>query len=513
MDESLFAQMRTAMPEGNRPFLRTADGRHFSYDDMLMRSAQFANSLHAAGVRPGDRLAVQVEKSAEALLLYLACLRAGAIYVPLNPAYTPAETSWFLADSEPICFVAAPEKAETIQTLLGDPTALLTLGDDGRAGSLTECAGSVASGFDDAMRAGDDVAAILYTSGTTGRPKGAMLTQRNLASNALVLRDLWQFSRSDVLLHALPLYHTHGLFTATNTSMMAGASMILLPRFDLDRILAHLPEATTMMGVPTFYTRLLADSRLDRARVAHMRLFISGSAPLLPETHRAWLDRTGHAILERYGMTETGMIASNPCDGERIAGTVGLPLPGVELRVADPQEGSPLPSGQVGMIELRGPNVFKSYWRKPDGTAAAFREDGFFVTGDLGTIDSSGYLRIAGRVTDLVISGGFNVYPREIETEIDALTGVAESAVIGLPHPDIGEGVTAIVVLRDGAALGEADLLSALGSALPDTNCQGACCSPVSSHAMPWEKYRRTFCARATAISIGGDEERETCHD
>jgi malonyl-CoA/methylmalonyl-CoA synthetase len=463
MDEGLFAQMRTAMPEGGRPFLRTSDGRQFSYDDMLVRSGQFANCLHAAGLRPGDRLAVQVEKSAETLLLYLACLRTGAIYVPLNPAYTPAETSYFVADAEPICFVAAPSKTETIQTLLGDSTALLTLGDDGRAGSLMERAGSMASGFENAVRAADDVAAILYTSGTTGRPKGAMLTQRNLASNAVALCDLWRFSPRDVLLHALPLYHTHGLFAATNTSMMAGASMILLPRFDLDEVFAHLPETTTMMGVPTFYTRLLADSRLARARVAHMRLFISGSAPLLPETHRAWLDCTGHAILERYGMTETGMIASNPCDGVRVAGTVGLPLPGVELRIADPQDGSPLPSGQVGMIDLRGPNVSKGYWRKPEQTAAALREDGFFVTGDLGTIDSLGYLRIAGRVTDLVISGGFNVYPREIEAEIEALPGVAESAVIGLPHPDIGEGVTAIVVLRDGAALGEADLLSALG--------------------------------------------------
>jgi len=432
MYEGLFAQMRAAMPEGNQPFLRTPDGRLLSYADMLACSGQFANCLDAAGLRPGDRLAVQVEKSVASLLLYLACLRTGAIYVPLNPAYTPAEMSYFLADAEPACVVAAPGKAAATRSLIRDNSVLLTLGDDGRAGSFVERARSMWSDFRDAVRAGDDVAAILYTSGTTGRPKGAMLTQRNLASNALALRDLWRFSPRDVLLHALPLFHTHGLFTATNTSMMAGASMILLPRFDVDEVFAHLPEATTMMGVPTFYTRLLADSRLARARVAHMRLFISGSAPLLPETHRAWLDRTGHAILERYGMTETNMIASNPYEGQRIAGTVGLPLPGVDLRIADPQDGSPLPSRQVGMIELRGPNIFKGYWRKPEQTAAALREDGFFVTGDLGTIDSSGYVRIAGRVTDLVISGGFNVYPREIETAIDALTGVAESAVIGL---------------------------------------------------------------------------------
>ncbi len=454
------------MPEGNRPFLRTPDGRRFSYDEMLIRSGQLANCLHASGLRPGDRLAVQVEKSAEALFLYLACLRTGAIYLPLNPAYTPAEMSYFLADAEPACVVAAPGKAAATRSLIRDNSVLLILGDDGRAGSLVERARSMSGDFHDAVRAADDLAAILYTSGTTGRPKGAMLTQRNLASNALALRDLWQFSRSDVLLHALPLYHTHGLFTAINTSMMAGACMILLPRFDLDRILAHLPEATAMMGVPTFYTRLLGDSRLTRACVAHMRLFVSGSAPLLPETHRMWFERTGHAILERYGMTETGMIASNPCDGERIAGTVGLPLPEVELRVADPQKGSPLPSGQVGMIELRGPNVFKGYWRKPEETAAAFRDDGFFVTGDLGAIDSSGYLRIAGRVTDLVISGGFNVYPSEIEAEIDALPGVVESAVIGVAHPDLGEGVTAIVVARSAAELREADVLAALGERL-----------------------------------------------
>jgi malonyl-CoA/methylmalonyl-CoA synthetase len=458
--------MRTAMPESSRPFLRVPDGRLLSYGDMLGRSGQFANCLNAEGLRPGDRLAVQVEKSAEALLLYLACLRTGAIYVPLNPACTPTEMSYFLADAEPACLVAAPEKAVGIQVLLCDDCAFLTLGEDGCTGSLMARANSMSTDFPDVVRTGEDLAAILYTSGTTGRPKGAMLTHNNLASNAFALRNLWRFSERDALLHALPLFHTHGLFTATNTSMMAGASMILLPKFDPESVLAHLSEATTMMGVPTFYTRLLADSRLSRARVAHMRLFISGSAPLLPETHRAWIERTGHTILERYGMTETGMIASNPCEGERIAGTVGLPLPGVELRIADPQDGAPLPSGQAGMIELRGPNVFKGYWRKPEQTAAAFRNDGFFITGDLGTIDSSRYLRIVGRVTDLVISGGFNVYPKEIESEIDSLPGVAESAVIGVPHPDLGEGVTAIVILKDDSQLGEAGLLLALGERL-----------------------------------------------
>jgi malonyl-CoA/methylmalonyl-CoA synthetase len=465
-DEGLFARLKAAMPDGGRAFLRTPDGATFSYADMLARSGQFANCLAATGVRPGDRVAVQVEKSAEALFLYLACLRAGAIYVPINPGCTTAELSHFIADAEPACVVARPAILTSIESRPGIRTTFLTLGDDGRSGLLVECSVAAAEMFRDIPRADNDLAAILYTSGTTGRSKGAMLTQRNLASNALVLRDLWRFSASDVLLHALPIYHTHGLFTAINTIMMAGASMVFLPKFDVDRIFAHLPAATTLMGVPTFYTRMLADPRLSRARVAHMRLFVSGSAPLLSETHRAWLERTGHAILERYGMTETSMIASNPYDGARIAGTVGLPLPGVELRIADPKTGRGRPRGEVGMIELRGPGVFGGYWRKPEQTEQAFREGGYFITGDLGTIDAQGYLRIVGREKDLVISGGLNVYPGEIEVEIDAIAGVAESAVIGVPHPDYGEAVTAIVVPKDDAGLDEGRILCALGARL-----------------------------------------------
>jgi len=467
IDSGLFAQMRTAMPEGACAFLRTADARDISYADMLARSGQFANCLTAAGLRTGDRLAVQVEKSAEALLLYLACLRVGAIFLPLNPSYVPAEMEYFLDDAGPACVVVAPEKESAIATIAkrGSST-LLTLGNDGRTGSVIGRARNMPEDFRDVARAPDDVAAILYTSGTTGRPKGAMLSQDNLASNALALRDLWRFSRADVLLHALPLYHTHGLFTATNTMLMAGASMILLPKFDVGEVLACLPQATAMMGVPTFYTRLLEDPRLTRGKAAHMRLFVCGSAPLLPETHRTWLARTGHAIVERYGMTETNMIASNPYDGERIAGTVGLPLPGVEIRIADPEGGAALPAGRIGMIELRGPNVFKGYWRKADQTKSAFREDGFFITGDLGKIDAFGVLHIVGRAKDLVISGGLNIYPREIEAEIDTVAGVVESAVIGVPHSDFGEAVTAIVVRSEGSTLREADVLAALSSRL-----------------------------------------------
>jgi malonyl-CoA/methylmalonyl-CoA synthetase len=465
-EEGLFAAIRAAMPDRARVFLRFGDGRILTYGDMLARSGQFASLFRSIGVRPGDRLAAQVEKSPEALLVYLACLRMGAIYLPLNPAYTPAEMEYFLGDAEPTCVVVSSAKQSVTKRLLRDGIALLNLAKDGRSGSLVERARGMQAAFHDVPRSGDDLAAILYTSGTTDRSKGAMLTQRNLASNARALCELWRFTRADVLLHALPIYHTHGLFTATNTILLAGASMILLPKFDNDEIFAQLPHATAMMGVPTFYTRMLADRRLERRAVAHMRLFVSGSAPLLAETHRAWTARTGQAILERYGMTETNMIASNPYDGERIAGTVGFPLPDVELRIADPETGAPLAAGEIGSIELRGPNVFKGYWRKPEQTTSAFRADGFFITGDLGTFDERGDLRIVGRAKDLVISGGFNIYPREVETEIDALPGVLESAVIGAPHPDLGEAVAAIVVREPGSAIAEDEVLAALSDSL-----------------------------------------------
>jgi malonyl-CoA/methylmalonyl-CoA synthetase len=466
-DDGLFAQLRAAMPAGDHACLRTTDGRDFNYGDVLAHSARLAHCLVRIGIKPGDRIASQVDKSPEALFLYFASLRAGAVFLPLNPAYTPTETEYFLRDAAPACLAVAPEKETSIATFAQQSAVtVMTLGADGRAGTLVARARDMPDDFDDVPRAGDDLAAILYTSGTTGRSKGALLTQQNLASNARALRDLWRFTGTDVLLHALPLYHTHGLFTATNTILLAGAAMILLPKFESTEVLAHLPASTTMMGVPTFYTRLLGNAGLTREAVSHMRLFISGSAPLSAETHRAWLARTGHAILERYGMTETSMIASNPYDGERVPGAVGFPLPGVELRIAEPKSGAALEPGEVGMIELRGPNVCKGYWRNAEQTAAAFRADGFFITGDLGSIDAKGVLRIAGRAKDLVISGGLNIYPKEIEAEIDVIEGVVESAVIGVAHPDLGEAVTAFVVRKEGAVIDEAEILAALGPRL-----------------------------------------------
>ncbi|MDX1576564.1 MAG: AMP-binding protein, partial [Kiloniellales bacterium] len=339
------------------------------------------------------------------------------------------------------------------------------LGPEG-AGSLAEAANGAEEPFADVPRGADDLAAILYTSGTTGRSKGAMLTHGNLTSNAEALVEAWRFTQDDVLLHALPIFHTHGLFVATNVTLLSGASMILLPGFDLDEILRLLPQATTMMGVPTFYTRLLSRPDFDRDLVAHMRLFVSGSAPLSAETHKAFEARTGHAILERYGMTETNMNTSNPYDGARRPGTVGFPLPGVEIRIADRDSGKALPPGEVGMIEVRGPNVFKGYWRMPDKTAAEFRDDGFFITGDLGMVDAEGYLSIVGRDKDLIISGGYNVYPAEVENALNALEGVADSAVIGAPHPDFGEAVTAVVVPGGGPPPSEQDIRAALSAEL-----------------------------------------------
>jgi len=461
MNENLFT--RFAAPQRNKTFLKVPDGGAISYAASFAAAARFAQVLARAGVKKGDRVAVQVEKSPEALFLYLACLRAGAVYLPLNPAYTPAELSYFIADAEPALFVAAPQNEVLIKTIFAGP--VLTLADDGSGGSLIALAANEAPDFEDVAVQKHDLAAILYTSGTTGRSKGAMLSHGNLWSNASVLKELWRFGENDVLLHALPVFHIHGLFVATNVALAAGAAMIFLPKFDPDAVLAAMPDATVMMGVPTYYVRLLKDARLSRDVTAGMRLFISGSAPLLSETHREWRERTGHAILERYGMTETGMNTSNPYDAERLPGSVGFALPGTELRIAD-ENGAPLPQGEIGMIEVRGPNVFQGYWRMPDKTRAEFRPDGFFITGDLGLIDSNGYVHISGRGKDLIISGGLNVYPKEVESLIDAMDGVAESAVVGLPHADFGEAVTAFVVSKDGARLDEKQVLEKLAGHL-----------------------------------------------
>ncbi|PSC04043.1 malonyl-CoA synthase [Alsobacter soli] len=463
MSDNLFALVRERIADPAKLFIETSDGRRFTYGDMLALSAQLAHALKGRGVQVGDRVAVQVEKSAEAIMLYLACLRVGAIYLPLNTAYTLAELEYFIGDAEPRVVVASPKNGPAIGELAGrlGVAATETLGTAGD-GSLMDLARGQPTDFDDVPRAKDDLAAILYTSGTTGRSKGAMLTHWNLTSNALTLVDYWRFTADDVLLHALPIFHTHGLFVATNTILMANASMLFLPKLDADEIMRLLPRATCMMGVPTFYVRLLQEPRLNREATAHIRLFVSGSAPLLADTHRAWSERTGHAILERYGMTETNMSTSNPYDGDRVPGTVGFPLPGVELRVVNPETGEKLPDGDVGMIEVKGPNVFKGYWRMPEKTAAEFRPDGFFITGDLGKVDERGYVHIVGRGKDLVITGGYNVYPKEVETEIDSIPGVVESAVIGVPHPDFGEGVTAVVVVPKGSALTEKDVLGRL---------------------------------------------------
>jgi malonyl-CoA/methylmalonyl-CoA synthetase len=463
MSDNLFETIRARISDPGKALLDLPGGRSISYGDMLALTGRIANILALHGVEPGDRVAVQVEKTPENLMLYLAVLRAGAVYLPLNTAYTLAELDYFIGDAEPKLVVCDPAKRDGLAPVAErhGVAAVHTLDAKGR-GSLMDAALQAPAEFADVPREAGDLAAILYTSGTTGRSKGAMLTHRNLASNAEVLVDYWRFGKDDVLLHALPIYHTHGLFVASNTLMLAGGTMLFLQKFDADEVMRLLPRATAMMGVPTFYTRLLQRPDLDRSTCGHMRLFVSGSAPLLAETHREFEARTGHAILERYGMTETSMNTSNPYDGDRIAGTVGFPLPGVEARIADAETGRELPPEEIGVIEVRGPNVFSGYWRMPEKTASEFRPDGFFITGDVGKIDRRGYVHIVGRAKDLIITGGFNVYPKEVESEIDDLPGVVESAVIGCPHPDFGEGVTAVVVRQPGAALDETTLLAAL---------------------------------------------------
>lgn len=465
MNENFFTALRANFPDSACCFIETGNGNIFTYGDMLLRSAQYANALVGLGVKPGDRVAVQVEKSIESLMLYLGAIRAGAAFLPLNTAYTMAELDYFLGDAEPALVVCRSAMESDVGAVRGE-AALETLGDGGMGGTLLALADMASDSFDDAVCRAGDLAAILYTSGTTGRAKGAMLSHGNLTSNAKALFEVWAFTADDRLLHALPIYHTHGLFTATNTVLAAGASMIFLPGFDAGEVAGLLPRATVMMGVPTFYSRLLQCDQLIKDALTHMRLFISGSAPLSPEVHSEFEKRTGHTILERYGLTETGMNTSNPYEGARRAGTVGFALPGVEIRIADPETGKDLEQGEVGSIEVRGPNVFSGYWRMPEKTREEFREDGFFITGDLGMIDDHGYMNIVGRDKDLIISGGFNVYPAEIEAAIDAITGVAESAVIGAPHPDFGEGVVAVVARNSGQSLEEEDIVSSLGSVL-----------------------------------------------
>lgn len=444
-----------------RVFLELHDSREITFGNANRLSAQLANRLHDLGLQPGDRVTAQVDKSYHAVILYLACLRAGIVFHPLNTAYTLNELDHFLRDARPALFVCSTERAIEAREAAGRHAvrSVLTLEADG-SGSLWENVSSCRDTFETAHRAEDDTALLIYTSGTTGRPKGAMITHRNVSSNMRSLISCWDWQSQDVLLHVLPLFHVHGLCVGLHLPLAAGSRVVFQPDFSVRRTIGLVPRATVMMGVPTVYTRLLSDSRLNRKLCQGMRLFISGSAPLLPETLDEFDQRTGHRILERYGMTEAQMITSNPLDGERVGGAVGHPLSGVEIRICD-DEGAPLEPGEVGRLEIRGPNVFKGYWRNPDATRAAFTDDGYFITGDFAAIGEDEYVSIVGREADLIICAGFNVYPREIELEINQIAQVSDSAVFGVPHPDLGEGVAAAVI-RQSDHLADDEILQQL---------------------------------------------------
>jgi malonyl-CoA/methylmalonyl-CoA synthetase len=461
MNENLAWHFLKANQDASLPCIISPDGSTITYGVLFENAASYANALNELGLQPGDRVAVQCEKSIQSLYLYLGCLIAGGVYLPLNNAYTPGEIAYFLGDAEPRIFICDPANDGPMADISSSAGVAhqLTLAADG-SGTMAIKASGCSTACNVAMRQADNIAAILYTSGTTGRSKGAMLTHKNLLSNAVALIDIWKITDKDCLLHALPIFHTHGLFVAISTTLLAGGSMVFLPKFDVDEIIRQLPKANVLMGVPTFYSRLLAKDAFNRQLTSHMRLFVSGSAPLSAETHSEFARRTGHAILERYGMTETNMNTSNPYDGDRRAGTVGFPLPGVELIITDAKTGEELPRGETGIIEVRGGNVFKGYWRNPEKTAEELRQNGFFITGDMARIDKDGYISIVGRDKDLIISGGFNIYPAEVETVLDAIEGVAESAVIGLPHADFGEGVTAIIALHPVAETNETEIIT-----------------------------------------------------
>ena len=467
MNANLYALFRSRFPEDlDDCWLETAEGQYYSWRDLERGSAKMANLFASLKLPAGSRIAAQVEKSPEALMLYLATVRAGFVYLPLNTAYRADEMSYFIGNASPAVVVCSPSNFGWVSQIAfrQGTKHLFTLDEprNGRnSGSLLSRALHHADEFDTVQRDDDDLAAILYTSGTTGRSKGAMLSHGNLAANIRVLQQAWRWQPGDVLLHALPLFHIHGLFVAAHGALMNGSKMIFLPKFDSAAVIRHLPRSTVFMGVPTYYVRLLKDPAFDAGVCRNMRLFISGSAPLLTETFELFSSRTGHTILERYGMSETAMLTSNPYDGQRKAGTVGPALPGVSVRVVN-AAGQPCAVDEIGDIQVKGPNVFKGYWQMPEKTAEEFTADGYFRTGDVGRFDSDGYLSIVGRSKDLIISGGYNVYPKEIETVIDEMPGVLESAVIGVPHPDFGEAVTAVVVARDGAALSEAAIIESL---------------------------------------------------
>ena len=472
-NKNLYAAINAAFPADQSRVAIEADSstgatvKRYSWRTLDEQTARIANLLASLSLPEGSRVAVQTEKSVEALMLYLAVLRAGFVYVPLNTAYQASEIEYFIGNAEPAIVVCSPKSLAWIETIAdaAKVTRVLTL-DDAGGGSLMDAAAAHSATHTIAVKQPDDLAAILYTSGTTGRSKGAMLSHNNLLSNALTLKNYWGWGATDVLIHALPIFHVHGLFVASHCALLSGARMIWFAKFDPALVIARLPEATVFMGVPTLYVRLLADERLTADRCINMRLFVAGSAPLLIETFNLWRERTGHTILERYGMSETAMLTSNPYNaqlGERRGGTVGFPLPGVQLRVSD-DDGATCPINEIGGIEVRGPNVFSGYWRMPEKTREEFTADGWFKTGDVGRVDERGYVTIVGRSKDLIISGGYNVYPAEIEGYINEMAGVAESAVIGVPHPDFGEAGVAVVVGKAGSQLDAAAMLADLKS-------------------------------------------------
>ncbi|MFO1194029.1 MAG: malonyl-CoA synthase [Rhodoferax sp.] len=482
-DMNLFTALRAAFPEPlDATAIETEDGLCYSWRDLERASAMLANLLESLALPPASRIAVQVEKSVEAVLLYLATLRAGHVFLPLNTAYQSGEIAYFIGNAEPAVVVCSTKNFGWVSKIAFQAGArhVFTLDDD-RTGSLLQRAAHCSDQHQPVPRQADDLAAILYTSGTTGRSKGAMLSHGNLLSNARVLQSYWGWRSpeqgGDVLIHALPIFHVHGLFVALHGALINGSRMVWFSRFDARAVVQQLPRATVFMGVPTLYVRMLAEPGLDRAACRNMRLFIAGSAPLLIETFQEWEQRTGHTILERYGMSETVMLTSNPylaADGPRRGGTVGFPLPGVALRVCG-DNGQVLPPGEVGGIQVRGPNVFQGYWRMPEKTREEFTDDGFFRTGDVGLIDAQGYVRIVGRSKDLIISGGYNVYPAEIEACINEMPGVAESAVVGVPHPDFGEVGVAVVIARPGASPQPDAVLAALKATLANFKIPKRC--------------------------------------
>ncbi|MBC5783084.1 malonyl-CoA synthase [Ramlibacter sp. USB13] len=475
-NRNLFAALRAAFPQDlDTVAVETDNGLAYSWRDLERGTAMIANLLQSLGIEAGARVAVQVEKSVEAMMLYLATLRAGYVFLPLNTAYQKAEIEYFVGNAEPAVVVCSPANFGWVSKIAFQAGThhVFTLGDD-RTGSLLQRAAQHSDRQEPVQRGDDDLAAILYTSGTTGRSKGAMLSHGNLRSNAEVLKEYWGWKQGDVLIHALPIFHVHGLFVAIHGALLNGSRMLWFAKFDPKKVIERMPDATVFMGVPTLYVRMLAESRLNKVVARNMRLFVSGSAPLLLETFNEWKERTGQTILERYGMSETVMLTSNPYEGERRGGTVGFPLPGVQLRVRDDQ-GNEVPTGEIGGIQVRGPSVFQGYWRMPEKTKEEFTEDGFFKTGDVGKVDGRGYVTIVGRSKDLIISGGYNVYPAEIEGYINDMPGVAESAVVGVPHPDFGEVGVAIVIPKPGAEVEPEQLIGTLKSQLANFKIPKKC--------------------------------------